>query len=771
MQKIINCLCLILILSYSSVLNGEEENQIQKAENYVPSEILVKFKPSLREAALERYRLNWNMQTLELLKSIGVDHIKLPYGMTVTQALSIIKSDSDVIYAEPNYYWHIQNTPNDSDFNKLWGLQNTGQNVNGTSGLQGADIHAVDAWDIDTGNSKVIIAVLDSGVDYYHPDISDNIWKNEGECLRDDNGDCKKDSNNSIILQENGKDDDKRCRCEEKDADGNCKKDENNKERIVCEGNGYIDDIYGWDLWDNDNSPVDPKGHGTHIAGILAAVGNNSKGVAGVNWKAKIMSVKCLNALGTTTTDVAVKAIEYATNMEAHIINCSWGGYEDSSSLKDAISKSSALFVCAAGNDSNDNDAKPAYPASYDLPNVISVAATDQNDNLASFSNYGVKNVKVAAPGVNIYSSFPGDQTLWSDNFDDGNFSTNWTHGGTNDKWGITSSTYYSSPNSLAVDSSGGSGGTTDSWAKAPTRDLSSKKGCKLQFKIKGTSEKNWDILYVQTSTDGSSWTNMDISVDKVIYPADTGISGEIKTWGNATVDLGKYDGKSTVYIRLRFKANGYSAGQNWYIDDMTIKGVKLSSSDYTDPQSQYYQYFEGTSVSAPYVSGLAGLIKSIHPSWAASKIKTVIQNTVDKLSSLNGKVETGGRISAYSALIFIDAPTNLSASSVSSSQIDLNWTDNSDNEEGYKIERKTGADGTYVELTKISSNTVSYNDTGLNQSTNYYYRVSAYSSKGSSGYSNEANATTSKPQEATTTVAPSGEGNKTCFIETLLSF
>jgi subtilisin family serine protease len=249
-------------------------------------------------------------------------------------------------------------------------LSNTGQ----TGGTAGADIAAPRAWSTTTGDADTVVAVIDTGTDINHPDLKNNVWINPGETAG------------------NGVDDDK---------------------------NGYVDDVNGWDFHNNDASVYDAASedsHGTHVAGTIAAEGNNGIGVTGVNWKAKIMPLKFLGPNGGYTSN-AVKAIDYAVAKGAKISNNSWGGGGYSQTLKDAISRADAsghLFIAAAGNGGSDgigddNDATPSYPASYDNPNIVSVAATDSKDALAGFSNYGGASVDLAAPGVGILSTLPGN--------------------------------------------------------------------------------------------------------------------------------------------------------------------------------------------------------------------------------------------------------------------------------------------------------------------------------------------------------------------------
>ena len=275
----------------------------------------------------------------------------------VKDAIAQWGDDPSFQYIQPNYTITVDaTTPNDSHFSQLWGLHNTGQ----SGGTVDADIDAVEAWDIQTGGS-VVIGVVDTGIDYTHPDLVSNIWTNPGE------------------IAGNNIDDD---------------------------GNGYVDDIHGYDFAYNDSDPMDVHSHGTHVAGTIAAAGNNSQGVVGVNWNAQLMALKFLGDNGSGSTFNAVRAVEYATAMGVRITNNSWGGGGFSQALYNAIAAADdALFVAAAGNSGTDNDLYPHYPSNYDLDNVISVASTTRNDTLSGFSCYGATTVDLAAPGSSIYST------------------------------------------------------------------------------------------------------------------------------------------------------------------------------------------------------------------------------------------------------------------------------------------------------------------------------------------------------------------------------
>jgi subtilisin family serine protease len=286
-------------------------------------------------------------------------------GTTVADAVTYFAGQPGVIAVGPDEIIQIQRTPNDPSFGSLWGLNNTGQ----SGGTADADIDAAEAWDISTGTRATIVAVIDTGVDYNHPDLAANMWRNAGETP----------------------------------GDG-----------IDNDGNGFVDDVFGYDFANNDGNPMDDEGHGTHVAGTIGAVGNNGVGVTGVNWNTRIMALKFLDANGSGATSNAIKSLNYAVQMGAHITNNSWGGGGADSNLAAAINRARTagqIFVAAAGNSGTNNNTAAFYPANYSLSydNVVSVASTDRNNNLSSFSNYGATAVQLAAPGSSILSTTPNN--------------------------------------------------------------------------------------------------------------------------------------------------------------------------------------------------------------------------------------------------------------------------------------------------------------------------------------------------------------------------
>jgi subtilisin family serine protease len=331
--------------------------------HFVPGEVLVKFRSddvsNKRAASLHLYSTGPTVKRFPIAKNL--ERVKLAPDITVEDAVGAYNQLPEVQYAEPNYIRRAFLKPSDPSFFKLWGLHNTRQ----TGGKGDADIDGPEAWNTQTGSSNVVIAVMDTGADWDHEDLSSNIWTNSYET--------------------------------EDGVDG--------------DGNGYIDDLIGWDFVNDDNDPYDDdveQYHGTHVSGTIAAVGDNGVGVVGVNWSASIMVLKILGAGGQGSVAEEIAAIDYAIQNGARIINASLGGSGYSSAEYDAITRArdaGILFVAAAGNDGWDTDVIPTYPACHDLDNIIAVAATDENDRLASFSNYGATSADVAAPGVSIYST------------------------------------------------------------------------------------------------------------------------------------------------------------------------------------------------------------------------------------------------------------------------------------------------------------------------------------------------------------------------------
>ncbi len=373
LSKLALAVSAIAFSSVDAFAQARINSTVSVTENFVPGELLVKYKDEISTSRSSELMSRYGLEELNsfdhtknvtsgVARSKGFGtwrHVRVTSRQDLTSLREMLSADPSVEHVEYNYILQANVVPNDPRFDELWGMNNIGQ----TGGLDDADINAPEAWDIQTGSEDIVIGVIDSGVDYTHPDLAANMWVNENE------------------IPGNGIDDD---------------------------DNGYIDDVYGYDFANLDGDPMDDNGHGTHVAGTIAAVGDNNIGVSGVSWNSRIMAIKFLDAFGGGTLDGALEAINYATAMGADLTNNSWGGGGFSQALFEAIEAANtagSLFVAAAGNSGVNNENFPHYPSDYDADNIISVAAIDHNNDKAGFSNYGTVSVDIAAPGVDILST------------------------------------------------------------------------------------------------------------------------------------------------------------------------------------------------------------------------------------------------------------------------------------------------------------------------------------------------------------------------------
>lgn len=352
----------------------DAETDSEEDAEPLKTEVIVRFKPGITRQAIETITTRMNDDVEDRIEAVeGLSVIEDEDNRSADEVVAQYRMLSEVEYAEPNIQIKVDHDgagqhvhANDELFYKQWGLFNHGQD----GGKSGADISAMQAWATTKGSDEVVVALLDSGVDYTHPDLARNIWRRPGIIIAYQDEDLTPD--------------------------------------------GPIDDINGLNLLEDTGDPMDDNGHGTHCAGIIGAEGDNEIGVAGVNWNVKIMPLKFMDAEGVATVRDAIEAINYVINrkrggVNVRVISSSWGSMAKSRALEDVIRKAGEegiLIVAAAGNASSDNDAQPHYPASYDLNNVISVAALNRNDELTTFSNFGATSVDLAAPGEQIVSTW-----------------------------------------------------------------------------------------------------------------------------------------------------------------------------------------------------------------------------------------------------------------------------------------------------------------------------------------------------------------------------
>lgn len=321
------------------------------ASDYRPDHLLVQFKPDAVPQALPGTTL---ASSLSLVP--GLYEVELNPGYELSDTLNAYSSSSLVQAVQPDYIFQADALPNDSLYNNQWAYVSSTASINGPA-----------AWDISTGSGHTIVAVIDTGVDYNHPDLAANMWRNTNE------------------IAGNGVDDD---------------------------GNGFVDDVFGYNFVSNNGNPMDGHGHGTHVAGIIGAAGNNGTGVVGVNWNVQIMALRFLDNSGRGSTSNALRALNYAVQMGATISNNSWTSSVYDSMLETGIRNAGYaghIYVAAAGNSGKNIDTSKVYPASYNLDNVVAVAGLDSTNRLASWSNFGTT-VDIAAPGASIYSTLPGNR-------------------------------------------------------------------------------------------------------------------------------------------------------------------------------------------------------------------------------------------------------------------------------------------------------------------------------------------------------------------------
>ncbi len=604
-----------------------------KGKDYVEGEILVKYKKNrvnLETAAGRTRALNFNrakaLEKKEEAKRINVSLLKIKDNKTVEEKMAELKNDPDVEYVEPNYKRYPALINSDDTYGALlWGLDNTGQTIIGpygadggsyvsTTGNVGADISAPEAWDIGEGanaTSSVIVAVIDTGVAYNHPDLADNMWDGSACVGADDNGDP---------------------------LNGGCQ--------------------HGYDYEDNDRSPLPTySSHGTHVAGIIAAGKNNGKGVIGVAPNAKIMALK----YDFTVAD-EIKAIDFAMQNGAKIINASWGAYSSSSLEFEAISRFGAaggIFIAAADNESSDNDeAAHFYPSDYELDNIISVAATDQNDNLAVFSNYGAVSVDVGAPGANIYSAV-ADAVVMSETFESvitPNIPAGWTKGGaTRNLWqtrflgGAMGNVLYGDGSRIV-----GALNKADAFVDSLSYDLSAATGaaidfwtaCDTEYTGYETGQIIYDYMALEYSGDG---VNFD-EIFRWYEPFLDWLNGDSSEVGSAIYHFADVPIASDYFTNnFKFRLRWVDASPSRSVEGCLIDDIKITK--YSDGSDEQYGYENGTSMAAPYVAGLMALIEGYNPNLSPAQVKNIILTTGDALDSLAGKTVTGKRINAQKAL------------------------------------------------------------------------------------------------------------------------
>lgn len=610
----------------------------QAEAEYAPGQVIVQFAPRARGDVRADALAAVDGEQVDTLGRASTVLVEVGPGETVEQAVARLEAQPGVLSASPNWVIHGDAVPNDARFGELWGLANGGQAVNGVAGVADADIDAPEAWDLTTGSSGVVVAVIDTGIAYDHPDLAGRIFTNPAEASGAP-----------------GVDDD---------------------------ANGFIDDLHGWDFVGNDNDPRDLNGHGTHTAGTIGAAGNDGAGVTGVAQDVRILPLRILGANNGGLVSDSVKAINYARSIGARIVSGSYGGGPFTQAERDAIAAATnTLFVFSAGNNGRDNDKpevsasdRPNYPCAYDPATIVCVAATDQSDGLASFSNFGATTVDVGAPGVNVLSAMPAfGAPIFADDFESG--LAKWTTGGTNNTWGTQTVPDATSPSNVLADSPAGNYvASTNSFVRtAAPFSLTGQVGCRLTMQLRIRSQTSIDGVFVETSTNGTTFSTR------------TSFSG-FTTGGilrARSIDVSLHDGAPSVWLQFRYSSNADTSVEDGVqIDDVAIRCL---TSTYAGTE---FQLLDGTSMAAPHVSGIAALALAFEPTLTPAQLKANLLAAVDPVPALAGKTVTGGRVNAYRTLLRSDtaAPTGLQATgAVSGQALAASWSGATD---------RTGIDG-----------------------------------------------------------------------------
>ena len=614
---------------------------------YAPDSILVKFRPAAKASDKAQARALINAASHRGYGIVkGLENLRLKPGQGVIDAVDKLSRLPFVAYAEPDYLVQKAAT-NDAYYYSLYAIENTGQSVAGSTGTVDADMDVLEAWTTETGSADLIIAVIDEGVVYNHPDLAANMWTN----------------------------------VEEIPGDG-----------IDNDLNGFVDDVYGYDFFSNDGDPMDEGGHGTHVAGTICADANNGIGIAGVVQQCKIMALRFLGPTGGDISD-GIASLDYAVQMGATISNNSWGGGGFSQALYDSITAArdaDHVFLAAAGNDGTNNDSVPHYPSNYDLANVVSVAATDNRDARAGFSNYGAVSVDIGAPGVSILSTVLPASRLT-------------VGGGSYTTYSITGS-------------------------PLPAGELSSTLiNCGLGTSTCSASGGN--ICLIERG---------DITFEEKALACQAGGGSAAVIFNNLANEVPSWVLSSPTAVSILTVGVTQADGQS------LLSQVGNTATIESVPG---YGYKSGTSMATPNVAGVVALIRSQNPGWSYQQVIDHLYATGRPAASMAGVTTTGKIANAAAAVAAVEppappaAPSGLMADSVSENSVTLSWADNADNETGFVIERN----GQTLSLT-IGANTLSFTDGGLSGATTYNYRVKARNTAGDSDWSNAVDATTASP-------------------------
>jgi subtilisin family serine protease len=576
---------------------------------HVSDEILIKFKPTASLQSQELSVSSHGAKKIRTFDQSGWVNLKLSKGLSMEAALVAYSNDPNVESVQPNYIYRITTAPNDSNYGQQWALKNSGQTINNSltqppsspvdatnnPGTPGNDMDLELAWDQLTDCSAVTVAVIDTGVNYNHVDLAANMW------------------------------------------------------------NGNPN--HGHDFIDNDTDPMDLNGHGTHLAGVIGAVGNNSSGIAGICWKASIMAIRALDAFGAGTTATIVQGVNFAVAQGAKIINLSVGGSGLDIAFSNAVTNaqsSGVVVVAAAGNagSNNDSGSTPFYPCNFNQSNLVCVAALDQKYQLASFSNFGATSVDVGAPGTNILSEWAGTNAKILDKFTFG-----WTFSPTSGGWAQGTLISDGTPGNFMFNPD-----TYDAVNTTPSVMYNNNADDRVYntFNLAGV---NVALLQFFAANDVKNGDHFRIN-----YKSSGGdpFAGGGTSLGDFTsvatfpfLDLQEFNITNcismTCSIGFQLQSDASLTDRGVAITDFEILTLTLNTTSYNT--------INGTSMASPHVAGLAAMVWAYNPSYTYTQVVIAIKNSGEVTATLAGKTTTGKAVNAMGSLAYINPPTGLSAS------------------------------------------------------------------------------------------------------------
>jgi subtilisin family serine protease len=710
--------------------HGRQKTELFNGRKVAAGEVIVKFSESTPPQAVEHAKAAAGVESDRAVGGRGARLFRSP-SKSVETLVRELSARGDVVYVEPNYVVRVSAVPNDPSFGEQWALQNTGYASSTGAATPGADIGAASAWDVSTGSRANVVAVIDTGVDSTHPDLVGNMWSAPAPFTVNIAG-----------------------------------------QSITCAAG-----THGFNAITKTCDPADEYDHGTHVAGIIGARGDDGVGVAGVNWTASIMDIKFIDATGGGALSDAIDAIEFAIQAKqtfgaaanVRVLNASWGwNGGPSQALLDQINQAGArdmLFVAGAGNGGDDrvgdsNDTSPFYPASYDAPGLISVAATDNNDALASFSNYSATKVHLAAPGVLILSTIKGGLYDW---WSGTSMATPHVSGAAAlvlsrcalDTAGLKNTLLMSVDYVPSLATATATSGRLDVGSAirtcaaptptptptpSPTPAPNSAPSVSLSSPTGGTvftAPAGINVTAVASDADGT--------VGRVDFYAGGQLIGTAASspygvnWGNvaagtysltavATDNAGAQTTSAAVSITVNARPSANAGGP---YSAQAGQAVQFDGGLSTDSDGTI------TSYSWSFGDGTTGSGAAPTHAYASAGTYAVTLTVTDNRGA-SGSAQTSATISAPPATAPA-APAGLFADVPRPSEVLLRWSDNSADETGFDIERSTSSSASFVRIASVGTNVSSYTDRTVQRKQTYYYRVRARNNAGTSGYSNTA--------------------------------